>query len=95
MVSKEYIDAVNEVLEPACPLCCKDETALSDLAQKIQIYDEKLGQPPVLKLFVIGPPRTRKDCEHQSTKRTLHIKLSRIESQPERKPVSTTFLRHR
>jgi hypothetical protein len=46
MVSKEYIDAVNEVLEPACPLCCKDETALSDLAQKIQIYDEKLGQPP-------------------------------------------------
>jgi hypothetical protein len=45
-VTKQYIDSVNQVLEPTCPLCCKDEAAIADLAKKIQTYDEKLGQPP-------------------------------------------------
>jgi hypothetical protein len=45
-VTKEYIDTVNAVLEPACPLCCKDQTAISDLVHKIETYDKNLGQPP-------------------------------------------------
>jgi hypothetical protein len=45
-ITKEYIDTVNAVLEPACPLVCKDKTALSDLVHKIESYDKNLGQPP-------------------------------------------------
>jgi hypothetical protein len=45
-VTKEYIDAINEVLEPACPLVCKDQPSLLDLAKKIQTYDEQIGRVP-------------------------------------------------